>query len=169
MPRPLRVVALVAVAVAAIVALQIWVVRPYDCNIRVKRGTKRLLAALDLPPRSIRGAQLARINIAELEPCVARIPSNIGADMVLASGYRDIGQLQRASDLYALALNYDRRPELYFNLGQVQVDLGDKKSGIQNLIIACLYDPEYFDAISKEQIEVKDAVRAYLEANARRP
>ena len=59
--------------------------------------------------------------------------------------------------------------ELYFNLGQVQVDLGDPKSGIQNLITACLYDPEYYDAISKEQIEVKDAVRAYLETHARRP
>ena len=73
--------------------------------------------------------------------------------------------LRGRAEVYELALEYDRRPELYFNLGQVQAELGDQLSAVRNFTTACLYDPEYFDVISKEQPEVRNAVRAYLQAN----
>lgn len=164
----LKVVALIVVVIATVFALQNWVVGPYECNLKVRRGTTRLLAAVAQPPGSYRAVRLARATIEDLQPCVEARPSDISADMVLAGSYRMIGELQRARETYEMALAYDRRPELYFNLGQVEVDAGNSQAGIQNFITACLYDPAYFDEISKEQPEVRDAVRTYLVAHSRR-
>ncbi|PYQ47812.1 MAG: hypothetical protein DMF59_17855 [Acidobacteria bacterium] len=163
--RALRAVAIVITLLATIYAIDVWVVLPYECNLNVKRGMKRITSFESLPQGSLEAVRLARLTADELEPCVLRTGSNIGADMVLAASYRVVGQPRRALEVYELALEYDRRPELYFNLGQVQAELGDQLSAVRNFTTACLYDPEYFDVISKEQPEVRNAVRAYLQAN----
>jgi tetratricopeptide (TPR) repeat protein len=162
MLRSIRAAAFIAIAFCASFALYAWVVRPYRCNISSKRTARRLDVAVSLPSGSLRIASMARLNIEELEPCVSAIPSNIAADMVLAGSYRTIGDRQKALDVYGSALRYDRRPEIYFDLGEVQLELGDRKSGMQNLITACLYDHAYLDEIAKEQPEVTAAIRAYL-------
>jgi Tfp pilus assembly protein PilF len=88
--------------------------------------------------------------------------------MDLAGSYRALDMNEKATSTYRTALSYDRRPELYFNLGQTLLTMGQKQAGIQNLITACLYDPVYYDEISQEQLEVKSAVRAYLVAHTKR-
>lgn len=168
MRRSLEVAATIVIFGAAVWAFVLWVAGPYRCNLTTRKATRRLLFAISLPDKSLRAARLARINVDELEPCVAASPANIPAAMDLAGSYRSLGMLAKAASTYQTALSYDRRPELYFNLGQTLLAMGQKQAGIQNLITACLYDPVYYDEISQEQQEVKSAVRAYLVAHTRR-
>ncbi len=168
MRRILELVAATVLFAAASFAFLHWVAAPYHCNLRVKQATGRLQLAVSLADKSMRALRLARINVEELSPCVDRSPSDIGAAMVLAGSHRVLGHDIEAVSLYQRALSYDRRPELYFNLGQTQLGIGDRKSGIQNLITACIYDPVYYDEIGEDQAEVKNAVRAYIVAHTKR-
>jgi len=67
--------------------------------------------------------------------------------MVLGASLRQLGRNREAIAAYEAALQFDRRPELYLNLGQTQVAIGDSKSALQNFVRACIYFPAYLDEV----------------------
>jgi len=162
MMRQLIKIAATAVIVAcASLIVRHWVALPYACNNRMRSATDRLKATLSIAGGSLRAAELSRRVIDDLQPCVTASPDIVGAQMVLAASYRELGRNREAAAAYETALQYDRRPELYLNLGQTQIALGDSKSGIQNLVLACIYNPMFLDDVGRYRSEVKQAVDAY--------
>ena len=160
--RPLlNILASLAISACAPVLLWRYVVVPYDCNIRLKRAGDAMQATLSSARDKMRAAELARATIHILQPCVQAYPDNIGAQMVLAASYRELGRHREAASAYETALRYDRRPELYLNLGQTQIAIGDSNAALQNLVLACVYNPAYLDDIGEYHTEVKRAVDEY--------
>ena len=81
--------------------------------------------------------------------------------MVLGASLRELDRNREAIAAYETALQFDRRPELYLNLGQTQLAIGDTKSALQNLVLACLYYPTYLDEVGQYRPEILQAVEAY--------
>jgi tetratricopeptide (TPR) repeat protein len=137
------------------------VIEPYRCNLRLKKATQTILFIHRMDAGGLRVSESARGVVQSLQPCVAACPNNVAASMVLAGAYRFLGNRREAIAVYQSALRYDRRPELYYNLGQTQLEDGQTGSGLRNLITAVIHDPVYLDEISDHQPEVRHALELY--------
>jgi len=149
------------IVIAAPAVLFPWVIKPYRCNLAKKRANNALRVIETLDTHDFRVAQLARANIDLLQSKCNCCDEDTSRAMALAASYRFLGLNQRAEIIYTQALRYDRRPELYFNLGQTQIDGGNVREGVRNLITACIYNPAYLDEIGTHHPEVLRAVSAY--------
>ena len=67
-------------------------------------------------------------------------PTAIDFYMTVAVDDRVIGRLQHAAEMYAEALTYDRRPELYLELGTVQLEMNQRQAAIDTLTKASSFD-----------------------------
>jgi len=161
MRKLLETISSLLIAALALGALWRWVIIPYQCNVTLKRTTNALEVALSIAPDSMRATEIVRRSVADLQKCEAACPDDIAVQMALAAGYRALGQNAKAISAYETALKYDRRPELYLNLGQTQLAVGDSRNALPNLALACIYNPGYLDEIGQYHTEVKNAVDLY--------
>jgi tetratricopeptide (TPR) repeat protein len=131
---------------AAVAAIAAFVVRPQRCNViegEVQRSVDRVTS---VPTDETVTVPIARQNIARLSPCMD-CADGVNRAMVLAANYRLMGQYAKAIEIYRDALRYDHRPELYLNLGQAQLDMGDEEAGMRSVITACLGAPNLVEAV----------------------
>ncbi len=161
MARTFKATITALIIAGAAAGLRAFVEVPYSCNVLLKRATDRLDKALSLAAGDLRAPALARQTMNEMQACVSAGPDDVAGQMVLAAACRMLGHNQRAAAAYETALLYDRRPELYLNLGQTQLAIGDSQSGVKNLTQACIYNPSYLDDIGEHQPEVKHTVDLY--------
>ena len=157
----LKAFATLTIAAGAAWVLWQFVVIPYRCNNRLKKASDDLKVVLAAAGGDIRGMELARSIAADVHNCTIENPGDVAAQMVLAGAYRALGRNAQAIAAYQTALQYDRRPELYLDLGQTQLETGDSKAALSNLVVACIYNPQYLDEIGLYHPEVKRAVDAY--------
>ena len=114
------------------------VVVPYRCNTLTPGLRRSTLAIFDTP--SDRREETARKNMARVVPCMEAMPYYVDLYMVLAANQRVLNRMEDAAATYTRALAYDRRPEIYYNLGHVQMELGQRDEGVANLYRAVLFD-----------------------------
>ncbi len=107
----------------------------------------------------------ARRNLMEARECLAQDPMNVNLHMIAGANYRILGRFDEAAAEYREALRYDRRPELYLNLGQTLIAANRHEQGVQALVAAArFYGDEgmidYVMADVPEREEVKRRLRA---------
>lgn len=155
-----RWIATLVIAAAAIAALAQTVIRPLRCNY-VEGDVQRVTERIDRASADqVTLAPYARRSIERLMPCLG-CENGVNRAMVLASNLRFVGRNEEAAALYRNAMRYDRRPELYLGLGQTQLALGQNREALQNLTIACRYNPDYLDDITTYHEELRRAVDSY--------
>jgi hypothetical protein len=145
---------------AAIAGIAYVVVKPWGCNLiegEVQRATDRMTRMVVDQATLV---PYARRNIARMTPCLA-CSGDVNRAMVYAANLRFMGRQQEAIAVYRDALRYDRRPELYLNLGQTLLDVGDETEGMRTLITACKYDPDLVADIPSRHEELYAAVQEY--------
>ena|ERR1700730_16429133 len=142
----LRVLASVAVLAAALLLLDVLCYRPYQCNKASRTAMKEALAAFDSVDR-LHAADLARKSLARVEPCLSRVPYMIELYVIAAVDYRALGQPGVAVKLYRRALEYDRRPELYLQLGLTELELNHRAEARRVLELAILFDVSMLDEV----------------------
>ncbi len=152
---------LVTIWIGAAMAINHWCARPWQCNLALHRATTVSMAFGGAAAGAPEVPILARENIEELSPCLANCPADVPLAMILAYNYRKVGNPQRAVEIYQRAFLYDRRPELYLNLGLAMLEGGHESEGLRTLIQAALYNPEFVDEISVHHDDVKRAVDSY--------
>lgn len=135
--------------------------RPFRCNILKQQAQRAALSAWNRPINSI-GILKARGAALEIQRCIAVCPTDIDMYMTLAVNDRLIGRFEHAAEMYQQALQYERRPELYFNLAMVQLELGQRAASIANFELACDFDLSYSDEIPVS--DVRQEVIAAVEA-----
>lgn len=161
MPRLLKVGATAVVIASCAVVLRAYVIVPWRCDVALHAATLRVEGTISLDSDETRAAMLARSSAGKMKECVDRDPGNVAAQMVLAACYRVLKRYPDAAAAYETALVYDRRPELYLNLGQTQLAMGDSKRAVQNLTLACIYQPALLNEIDQYHDDVKHAVDLY--------
>lgn len=143
-----------ATAVAVTVALFLawtfcyW---PYRCNRLMKPAQARALGALDSRNR-VRAALIARDNAVRVDACIHHVPSMLNLYMIAALNRRVVGQYEEAIALYERALTYDRRPEIYFQLGIVQLEAGRREDARRSLDRAVQFDPTILEEIPDDEM-----------------
>jgi tetratricopeptide (TPR) repeat protein len=159
--RALKAAITIVIIAGAAAAMAKYVVKPYSCNIRIRRATQQLEAIVAMIGSNVRAAEMAKEVLDTVEDCATDHPDDVAAQMVVAAAYRSSGQSRRAVGFYETALQYDRRPELYLNLGQAQLESGEMQAGVKNLTQACIYNPAYLDEVGENYPDVRHAVDLY--------
>jgi tetratricopeptide (TPR) repeat protein len=136
--KALKIVAVVLVIAAAVASIRQFCLEPYLCNIeakRVKTRTERLRGRADLVV-----SVAARENLELLQACQQCFGTNVAYLMIKAANETALQDYGAAEKTYLQALSFDRRPELYLNLGFTQLDAGKIAEGTQSLLTACRFN-----------------------------
>src|SRR2546428_8969414 len=130
-----------AAAISALAVYAIYYVSwlPSQCEIAKKRTESIVMTIADLPATAP-VISSARNGISDMERCIAVSPTDVGLYMAMAANQSVIGRLQDAANTYVAALRYDRRPEIFLNLGLVQLQMNQRSAAFANLTKACLFN-----------------------------
>jgi tetratricopeptide (TPR) repeat protein len=153
-------------AVALLIPLAAYAIhslcwRPYQCEV-VKQAAQRDLFAIFNLPQTLRVVTKARSRIGELQRCLAVSPTDVDLYMTVAGLDRVLGRFDHASEMYSTALTYDRRPELYLNLGLLQLERNQRDEAFPNLIRAVLFNIDFINEIPN--LDDRAAVLAAVQA-----
>ncbi len=155
MIRSIRIVASIAVVTAALALVERCSYLPCHCNREEAYVRLRTEKIIDAP--SVEDAQIERDNVEILNRCIAQNPTDTTASMLLAANLRLLGHKQEAATVYAKALQYERRPELYLGLGILQFELGQRDAALENLVRARMFN-QWLDV--DVPLMIRDEVRA---------
>ena len=110
----------------------------------------------------VRSARTARATMDRLSLCRKLCSSDVAILMIIAANQGLLGENQLSAESYQRALQYDRRPELYLNLGLVMLDMHQREEARQVLTKAVAFAPEMAEEISDPQLkaEVQKAAAA---------
>jgi O-antigen ligase len=143
-PRWAAVVATVAAVSVGWVVFERMCYWPYVCNVRknaVYDNTTLMRRAAD----KYSLAPIARSNLVVLDRCIQGNPLDIDLYMLKAANYRALGLNEEAARAYETALAYDRRPELYYSLGVVELDMNRRPQALQHLLLAVRFSRQYLE------------------------
>jgi len=155
-----RTLLVIVTASVLLYALHEYCYVPLRCNVIEKQTEARTSRAY----QSIgtrRANMMARKSLDDLKPCARACRTNVNYYMIKAADFRILGQSAAAVQEYERALHYDRRPELYFNLGLMLLET-DRAAGERALVTAGLFNPATLEEIPYEDVrnEVKREVSA---------
>jgi tetratricopeptide (TPR) repeat protein len=137
--RPLRIVAAIVIGAAAFAAIGRVAYQPWRCSVMrrsLEPATLRLWERHDLLV-----ASQARENAAMARACVGITPYDSAQYMLAAANDRLSGNIVTAAAMYETALRFDRRPEIYFDLGLMQLDLARTADAEESFVQAGSFDP----------------------------
>lgn len=155
MIRSIRIAASIAVVAAAVALVDRCTLLPCHCN-RVEAYVQfRTEGIIDTP--SVNATSIARDNVDVLNRCIALNPTDTNASMLLAANLQRLGRKREAATVYAKALQYERRPELYLGLGTLQFELGQREAALENLVRARMFN-QFVDV--DVPLMIRDEVRA---------
>jgi tetratricopeptide (TPR) repeat protein len=157
--KSIRGIAIALVVAAGLILLRCFCWDPLICS-HVERNTRlSSLHAIDTTP--YRSALIARANLAALRHCQQRLKPDPGIAMIVALNERLVGRSEDAVATYRRAIQYDRRPELYLNLGVALLESNQRQAAIEPLTRAAVFSPSI-------TADIPDgAMRALIEATVR--
>jgi tetratricopeptide (TPR) repeat protein len=130
----------IAAIVGSSFGLYRWCYLPYRCNIFERATQTSMLAIQDLDA-PLRRAAIARRNLERALDWLDLCPEDLDLYMIAGGSFRQLGRSSDAVPMYERALQMDRRPEIYLNLGQSQAESGQTKQAVINLSRAVMFDP----------------------------
>lgn len=152
--RLIRIALALMIACGAFVASYRFAYLPWRADVERKRLERITLALWERQSRF--GQVRARENVADARRYLDRGVHNTGLYMITAANYRLLDDYDQAVAMYREALQYDRRPELYYNVGLMELGRGRKEEAREALIYAALFNPYYILDIHDE--ETRNAV-----------
>jgi Flp pilus assembly protein TadD len=147
----LKAIGAAAVFAAATPALYYLCIAPYRANIQLVAVIAQTQKAISAP--HARGVIIARQNIETLRKLLVVMPTSVDLYMVLAANYREVGEDGQARDAYHSALRLDRRPEIYFNLGMLEMQAGQRDAAILDFAYAVRFEPPLITEIPGESLQ----------------
>ncbi len=144
--RLLKLLVSVAVIAAAGLAIHRWCWLPYRCDEIEKaslRMTSQTLQTGGGYEESVRARQTAALVLG----CIEHVPANVNLYMIVAANYRVLGRYEDAIAMYRAALRYDRRPELYLNIGESYLALGNANEAQRWLVAAAMFRLDIFQNV----------------------
>lgn len=155
-PRALAVVAaIIAIAGAA------WIARHFAYDpfvaetkkLALKSRTEQAMNSGD----SSRSAPMARDNLVTISQFLPKRPGDVDYLMMRGANDRVLGNYDDARAAYQEALSYDRRPELYYELGCTDLQLGRRDEALDALFQAVLFSRIYLDSLSPDVVAALNA------------
>ncbi len=152
-------VAIGAVWLCTLLAMDRLCIVPYRLN-----RTKKVVESVTRRSLEVNGPQgplLARKSVEQLSPCLAATPDDIDCYMLLAANYGIMEKNADAARMYRAALQYDRRPEIYLDLGLTLLNLSQREAAVNSLVSAVIFNPGLINEIP--YFEVRNEVETRVE------
>jgi len=140
--------ALLGAGVAAIAAFFL-IVRfawaPANCNEQKPAIVAATRDAADVIVDRIRSVEVARANLARIDACVAADPTDVDFYMLAAANNHVLQRDDDAVALYREALSWSRRPEIYYELGMLELRMNRRAEAMADLLQAARFNRSYVD------------------------
>jgi len=160
LPAPLVTTGLIVAVLAATFLAWRMAWQPWQCNVTMKEIQARTSRTYDVVVDPFRASRYARANLTALDLCLKAAPDDVALYMLAAANDRLIGRFDDAATMYRKALQYDRRPELYYNLGLMELALNQRQAAVADLLTAVCFSRTYIrDLPADVQNEINDALR----------
>lgn len=140
MKTALRIAASLVTIAAAVVAIARLCWEPWLCNREEARMAARMEKMLQFPD-ALAVRVDARPALETIEHCIRVDPTVVSRYMMKATLLRILQRPSEAADAYRAALRVDRRPELWYNLGETQLADHQIDAAIENLKTTALLSP----------------------------
>ena len=159
--------AVAALAALAVIAGAAWITLRFAYDpfvaegkkLQLKNRTEQVLAMGD----PYRAAPIAREDLAKIGEYLPKRPGDVDYLMMRGANDRVLGNYEEARASYQEALRYDRRPELYSELGVTELQMGRRAEALDALFQAVLFSRIYFESLSPD---VVDELKARLQREA---
>src|SRR5947209_6842035 len=146
--------AVAALAALAVIAGAAWITLRFAYDpfiaegkkLQLKNRTEQVLAMGD----PYRAAPIAREDLAKIGEYLPKRPGDVDYLMMRGANDRVLGNYEEARASYQEALRYDRRPELYSELGVTELQMGRRAEALDALFQAVLFSRIYFEALSPD-------------------
>jgi len=147
-------------------SIDAWVFEPAKCNVAITELTQRTDAVHQLrsPYDQVRRA---RRNLEELRALGCH--TDVRVAVLIAANEEALGQYDDAIDAYRSALLVDRRPEIYFMIGDALVQLGRTDEAVESYVIAARFTPFILDNLTSPEINRRVRERLRPEEAQRTP
>ena len=155
-----RILLLVPIAALCIWALVIWVYHPISCNQKVNEMRARTTIARETAD-TYRMTVLARDNLTALRRLEGPCRMTITLYLLEADNEDLLGRKETAIERLRHALTIDQRPEIYFAIGTLFVELGRMDEAVENYVHASRIKP--LDGLFIPSPEAERRVRERLE------
>jgi O-antigen ligase len=134
-----RLIAVGAVVLIAIAAVNHAAIRPLRCDVTLKDLERRTNS--NLAARPLLAAPAARETIVETDRLLARCPFSQELLMVRAANLRLVDRRDEAVETYRRALAIEKRPEILFQLGATLLETGRTQEALAAFTEACRFQP----------------------------
>ena len=158
MSRAVRVTLSVLIAAVAVVAVDRLCYARYVCNLSAGRA-ERSLSSYFVVKDEVAARIAARQTIEDMDHCIPSWCTNVAFYMARGAALRMLGRPAEAQTEYRRALKFDRRAELYFNLGLAEMESGRDAEALDALTTAVLVQRTLLDDIPTP---MQDRVRANI-------
>jgi len=115
-----------------------------------------------------KAALAARQNLAIIRKQLRISPEAIDLYMLAAVNYRVLERPDDAIDMYTTALKYDRRPEIYLQLGNSEFERGNHDAALRAILPALKFNPLYIEAVTSASLRTTLSSPPYLQQWQRR-
>jgi len=161
--KPLRaVLALLLVAALAVMVTRVFVPR-ISCNLakgRINRSVRGFARIGD----DYRRTALARANLEECRRCLEYFPEDHQLYTLYGANLRFVGRLDEALEAFRKALALTERPEIYAQIGEIEIELGNVEAGRAAVMKAAMFHTLYAETVAEPmRSEINAVVRERYE------
>jgi tetratricopeptide (TPR) repeat protein len=142
----MRITASIAVVAAAVAGTYRLCYLRHRCNLQGAVAERSLTKFFDNADQVSARIAAREIDV-EMDRCAGCWRTNVNFYMARAAALRILGRRDEAAMSYRSALRYDRRAELYLNLGLTELDAGQTEKAADALTTAVLLQYYYLETI----------------------
>lgn len=146
----LRLVGLTIIVAAGVGALLWFAYVPLRCNALIVSAEHDTRSALTAEPWVQRAR--ARRTLDLVTPCLKASPSQVDLWMLAGANLQILGRWEAAAAMYASGLKYDRRPELYLQLGRSLLQTGQTAAAVDALTQGVRFAPHVIREVADAQV-----------------
>jgi hypothetical protein len=148
-----NVIAGLVIGALAVAAINRVAYQPWRCSVMRRTLEPATLLLWERHDLSVRAR--ARENAAMARACISVTPYDSAPYMIAAANDRLAGDSITAAAMYEGALRFDRRPEIYFDLGLMQLERARIADAEESFVKAGSFDPYTILDIPPEDVRVR--------------
>jgi len=148
-----------AAAIAALLLIQHFAWSHFTCN---ERKSGLIAATRDVVEVIVdrgRAANLAHDNLAAIDGCLTADPTDVDFYMLAAANQHALGRDGEAVAMYRSALSWERRPEIYYSVGMLELRMNRRAEAMADLRSAAEFNRSFIDDLPPQ---VRDEINASL-------
>jgi tetratricopeptide (TPR) repeat protein len=158
--KPLRAVLALLLVAAVILVIARQMVPRLQCN-AVKGKINRQVRSFGRMGDENERTAMARANVATVQECLEMFPEDYQLHMLRAANLRVLGSYDEAVRTFQYALTITERPEIYAQIGELEIERGNIDAARESLIRAAMLNVMYVEVVDQPlRGEIYDAVMA---------